>query len=665
MKNLKSILKLFVLALAALWIASCSNSFDVAEGATGDAAQPAGHVRVVLGSAGVSKTILPQAWDSDTEDALSYYLSGTGTLSDAGGSTKTLAPMALTFSLITGAGQEIELSPGTWDLTLSAYQLSGDAEPSAANMVLTATNTGIDLTASGSTEAFDLKPVASASTTATGSVQITGSVTSNKYLKFIVQDVCKRGAGSALESANSGNYKTKTPVTENTTGNLSFNYSKDVIAGSGYWYVVDFYNGDPDSTGELLGHYEEALKVDGGNISKKTIALGDYLNSPANNPTKLEVTSAFTNVGLTASATVPNTFLATFVWDDNAGNESGYELKIYKGTVSEGVTTYPETATYTIKKGLLTIGEAAGNVAANSNAAGNANPTMGKNETQASVYLETGATYKASIRAYNRYDENDTSDTPTQITKVQNASSSGGPFGMFTIAYTLGDGNAFVKTGADAADKDENPIYVVGYQYSTEAGTLMPYVKSGNTSTAYPYVTITSANMKWTKWIATVANQSSDDMDAAAQVPGIPAGNINNLKLTGVWKSVANVTVTFPSYEALADTVWLTKYNVGAGADQTITDTDLVSIDASEGDTIVLTFDTSVVSTVTYSLRCDPTTTGTATVDNSAGTVTINTGSLTDGVKIWYLTLYGTGTVTSNGVTETATVSQSVVIKLD
>ena len=663
MKNIKTVFsKLFVLALAGAFFAGCSNSFDVAQGATGDAAQPAGHVRVLLGSE-ISKTILPSAWDDGKKGALTYYLSGTGTLSDGAGSSKTLAPMVLDYSKITGTGQEIELSPGTWDLTLSAYQLTGDPAPapSASNMVLTATNTGIDLTTTGQTEAFNLKPVAS--TSATGSVSITGTVNCGPYLKFVVQDVGTIANG-AFVSAASGAYKTTTDVSTSTASStsLTFTYGKDVVAANNYYYVVDFYNGDPASGGESLGHYQEALVVDGENVSSKTIALGDFLNSPATNPTQLSVDTSFTNVGQAANIAVPNTFLATFTWNDQSGNETGFELKIYKGTTSAGTTTYPTAATYTIKKGQITIGTAAGEVAANSNAAGTADPTMGKNETKAAVYLETGYTYKASIRAYNRYDELDASDTPTTVTKVNNVTGSDMVYGMFTVAYTLGDANALVQI--DDTNTDNSAMYVVGYNYNEAAQDLMGYVANGSSSTSYPYVTISSATMKFKKWITTVAAMTSDEMDAAAAVTNIPAGNIDNLKLTGVWKSVANVTVVFPSYADLAASVWMSSYKVGSAAAVNITTNELVPIAASTGDVIVFTYDDSKVSNVTASVT-NGRDTATATVDASAKTVTFDTSSLSNAEGRWFLTISGVGSYTDAGSAETRQVSQEFVITLN
>jgi hypothetical protein len=662
MKNLKSILKLFVLALAALLIASCSNSFDVAEGATGDSAQAAGHVRVVLGSV-VSKTILPDAWTSAKEGALTYYLSGTGTLSDAGGSEKTLALTKLDFDKITGTGQEIELSPGTWSLTLSAYQLAAGDDPAATNMVLTATNTGIDLTTSGSTQAFNLKPVAT--TNATGTVSITGSVNCGPYLKYVVQDVGTY-AGTTFTSAASGAYKVTTDVSASTatSTSLTFTYNKDVVAASNYYYVVDFYNGDPDSGGESLGHYREALIVDGGNTSSETITLGDFLNSPATNPTQLSVDTSFTNVGQASNAAVPNTFLATFKWNDQSGNETGFELKIFKGTVSGGVTKYPTTDAYTIKKGEVTLGTAAGEVKANSNVDGTADPTMGKNETQASVYLETGYTYKASIRAYNRYDELDTTDIGINVTKVNNVTGTDMVYGMFTVAYTLGDANAFVKTGADAADKDESAMYVIGYNYSTEAQDLLGYVASGGSSTSYPYVTISAATMKFIKWITTVASQTSDQMDAAEAVTSIAANNITNLKLTGVWKSVANVSVVFPDYSSLRSSVWIKSYKVGAATAVTVDSNKLVHISATTGDTIVLTYDEAKVDSVAATVS-NGRDSATATVDTTAHTVTFNTTGLTSSEGHWYLTVNGTGAYTDAGETQYRQVSQEFDITLN
>ncbi len=674
---MKNIRKLFtrLAALMFVWLAfglvSCSNfmnlnaedeSDDVVVGSTGDSAQPAGYVKVLLGNIS-SRTILPIEWTEGAKKNLAYYLSGTGTLTDASSSTKTLAATLLHFDQITGSGETIELSPGTWSLTLNAYQLGEGEEPAATNMVLTATNTGVDLTATGSTETFALAPVTS--TNATGSVDISGSVTASKYLKYIVQDVCTY-SGSTFTSANSGAYKvtenvTTTTASATTSGvNVNFVYAKNVIAGANYWYVIDFYDGDPASGGQKLGHYDEALIVNGGNTSRKIIPLGDYLNSPAANPTKLWVTTSYDDTGLAANAATPNLFLAKFEWDDKAGNETGYELIIKKGTVSEGTTTY-DTATYTIKKGEVTIGTAAGNVKTNSNAAGDADPTLGKNETACSVFLETGFTYQATIRAYNKYDENDASDTPTAINQVNSATSTG-PFGMFTITYTLGDGNAKVMVD-DTPTQSTLPLYVIGYNYSTEIGSLLPYVAASNSSTGYPYVTTGDAGMKWTKWITTVASQTSDEMDAAPAVTNIPANNITNLKLTGVWKSVATVTVTYPTYAALESAQWMTSYQIGSATAVPITSVDKVDISGTVGNVIKLTYDDSIVSGVTYRL-VNGDASATATHNSTDHTITVDTGTLSEGT--WYLTIYGNGSVTPSGGTEQAAqVSQIFAIKLN
>lgn len=658
MKNLKSILKLFVLALAALWIASCSNSFDVAEGATGGAAQPAGHVKVMLGSV-VSKTILPGDWDNGHKSALTYYLSGTGTLPS--GATKTLAATELDYGKITTTGQEIELSPGTWALTLSAYQLTGDPTPApaATNMVLTATNTGIDLTSAGAPAVFNLKPVAS--TNAKGTVNITGSVNCGPYLKWVVQDVGTY-SGSTFTSAG---YEVSTDVSTSTATSTSYNftYNKDVVAANNYYYVITFYNGDPNDGGQSLGRYREALVVDGGNLSSKTIPLGDFLNSPATNPTQLFVNTSFENVGQASTAAVPGTFLASFTWNtDNCGNETGYELKIYQGTVSEGVITYPEAATYTIKKGAVNIGTGAGEVKAGSGAAG-ADPTMGKDEGQIGVYLNTGATYKASIRAYNRYDELDAADIPTKVTKVNNVTGTDMVYGMFTVAYTLGDANALVQE--DDTNANNSSMYVIGYNYNTEAQNLMGYVANGSTSDTYPYVTVSTANKTFKKWITTVASQTSDQMDAAEEVTTIAAGNITNLKLTGVWKSVTNVTVAFPSYTALNSAVWIKSYQIDTAAAVNVASNAAMTISAPTRSVIVFTYDETMVDNI-WVLSDNGRDDATTTIDTTAHTVTINTGSLTDAEGHWQITISGDATYTDSfGDTATRSVSQNFNIILN
>ena len=670
MKNIKTIVsKLFVLALAGAFFAGCSNSFDVAEGATGDAAQPAGHVKIVLGS-DVSKTILPDAWTPAKEGALTYYLSGTGELSD--GSDTSLAATKLDYDKIkpSGTGQDIELSPGIWSLTLSAYQLAAGDDPVDAKKVLTATVSGINLKTSGATKAFKLKPVTT--TSATGEVSITGTVNCGPYLKYVVQNVGTY-SGATFTPAASGTYKETTNVSTSTASStsLTFTYHKDVVAASNYYYVVDFYNGNPEDGGESLGHYREALVVDGGNTSSKTITLGDFLNSPATNPTQLSVDTSYTNKGQATSTTVPNIFLATFKWDDKSGNETGFELKIYKGTVnSEGETTYPTTANYTIKKGAVNIGDAVGEVKAGSGVAG-AEPTMGKNETQVSVYLETGYTYKASIRAYNRFDELDTTDAPLYVTKVNNDTESGGVYGMFTVAYTLGDDNAFVKTGSGETDKDENKVYVIGYNYRTEAQDLLGYVAFGATPTSYPCVTISSATMKFKKWIITDVYAEPVDitMEGKPPVTSIGANNITNLKLTGFWKSVANVSVVFPDYTALVNSQWITSYKVGDADAVTLDSNNLVHISATTSDTIVLTYDPAKVDGVTATVT-NGRDNATAAHDASAHTITFNTGAITTSSEgCWYLTVSGVGNYNIGTETEpeieTRQVSQEFVITLN
>ncbi len=669
MKNIKTIFsKLFVLALAGAFFAGCSNSFDVSEGATGDAAQPAGHVRILLASE-VSRTILPSAWDETHKKGLTYYLTGTGTLTDATGSTKTYSSdEPLDYDKITGSGQEIELSPGTWTLTLSAYQLAesgAGATPSASNMVLQAVKANVDLRAAGSTEAFKLKPVSS--TNATGSVSINGTVKGGAYLKYIVQDIGTLSDTGVFTSADAeGAYKvTSEELTFAAGATADFTYSKNVKAGSDYYYMVEFFNGNPASGGQSLGRYLEALIVDGGNISQKTLALGDFLNSPADNPTTFAVDTSFTSVGQAANATVPNTFEAKFTWDPDSSNETGYELKIYKGTVSDGTTTYPTTATYTIKKGQITIGTGAGKVKANSNAAGDDDPTMGKNELTCTVFLETGYTYKASIRAYNRYDESDPNDTPTAVTEVNGATGENLPFGMFTVAYTLGDSHAKVKTAADAEDTSE--MYVVGYDYKAATQSLMGYVKSTGTSDSYPYVTTTADTLKWTKWILTVAGQTSEEMDAATAVTNIAASNIANILLTGVWKSVANVSVVFPDYAALVSSKWITSYSVGGGSDTPVTSNELVDITATAGQTIVFTYDEDKVDQVKAFAMGGSTIAGTGvvTVNETTHTVTFDTTGLTMAEGHWVVTISGLGSYTDGTDTESRRVSQAFNITLN
>ena len=192
----------------------------------------------------------------------------------------------------------------------------------------------------------------------------------------------------------------------------------------------------------------------------------------------------------------------------------------------------------------------------------------------------------------------------------------------------------------------------------------MGYVANGSSSTSYPYVTISSATMKFKKWITTVAAMTSDEKDAAAAVTNIPAGNIDNLKLTGVWISVANVTVVFPSYADLAASVWMSSYTVGSGSPVNITTNELVPIAASTGDIIVFTYDDSKVSGVTASVT-NGRDTATATVDASAKTVTFDTSSLTNAEGRWFLTISGVGAYTDAGSADTRQVSQEFVITLN
>ena len=138
----------------------------------------------------------------------------------------------------------------------------------------------------------------------------------------------------------------------------------------------------------------------------------------------------------------------------------------------------------------------------------------------------------------------------------------------------------------------------------------------------------------------------------------------SNYVVMGAAGSAANVTVVHSNYAALASAIWTKTYQVGANAAVNIASNDLVPISASTGETIVITYDETMVDGIAATVT-NGSDFATPTVDTTAHTITFNTVGLTNAEGHWYLTISGLGAYYDSGVVTTRAVSQEFIITLN
>lgn len=590
---------------------SCSNALGASlkdpSGLSADSGKmPVLYVTASVGSP--SRTILPSDWTEERASALVYQI----TDDDDGDAVKK---DKLTYAELK-AGLTLYLEVKAWNLTLTGYEPAADGTSADSTKPVLSASATADLSAGAAAITFNLKPAASTQAEGDADVSVTFyDIGKLDHIIYGLFDASNAGAGqvdveTATKDAGSWNGVAGVSESNSATNQWKITYTTDTAdAGGDSFFGVIFYNAD----NKVLATYFDSIKIDAGNVSKATIKLDKniYNTSPVA-PGNFDLTQTIFNDGigyqiLDGTTTDADTlYKAVFTWEDKSDNETGFVINITGGTAPLEIDSLATTQT-DVKLAV------AGNLADGSLAAGS---------TTATVWLETGKTYTATIKAENSIGESDTVDcVDTEIN-------------LFTVTYQLDDGK--VKYGAadtEATDGADQTAFVLPYNKNAGVQSLL-----GADTADIPHVF--KDGYQFQEW-----------QDTASLTPGpgtpvaeIAAGNADNMDVTAVWQKALTVTVTFPSYAEAQSVQLLDAYSEAAVITKPITEPSVVVTAATPASG---TLD-NVVYTV-YNLNgSTPVTAG--VVDDGAGELTwtfANTTGLTAGVyRIWVTADY-TGTDTT------------------
>lgn len=589
---------------------SCSNALGASlkdpSGSSADSGKmPVLYVTASVGSS--SRTILPSDWTGDRASALVYQITddddGDAVIADK-----------LTYAGLK-AGLTLYLEVKEWNLTLTGYEKTGDAADST-KPVLSAKATA-DLSAGATTITFDLKPADV--TLAQGDADVSVTFYDIDELDHIVYglfDASNAGAGQVdveTVTKNTGSWNGVAGVSESNsaTNQWKITYTTDTAdAGGDSFFGMIFYN----AGNKVLATYFDRIKIDAGNVSKATIKLEKniYNTSPVA-PDNFDLTETIFNNGtgyqiLDGTTTdADGLYKAVFTWEDKSDNETGFVIEITGGTAPLEIDSSATTQT-DVKLA------AAGDLADGSLSAGS---------TTATVWLETGKTYTATIKAKNSIGESDKVDcVDTEIN-------------LFTVTYQLDEGK--VKYGpadTDATDGADQTAFVLSYNKNGDAQALL-----GSDTADIPHVF--KDGYQFQEW-----------QDTASLTPGpgtpvaeIAAGNADNMDVTALWQKALTVTVTFPSYAEAQSVQLLDTYSEAAVITKPKTEpsVEVTAATPATGGTL-----NNVVYTVYNIDGTTPITAG--VVDDGAGKLTwtfADTTGLTAGVYRIYVTADYTGTDTT------------------
>lgn len=506
------------LVLGALMaIISCSNVLDASLKAPSGSSADSGKMPVLYVTASVSspsRTILPSDWTEERASALVYQI----TDDDDGGAVIADADK-LTYAELK-AGLTLYLEVKEWNLTLTGYEPEADDGTSADGdkPVLSAKATA-DLSVGAAAVTFNLKPAASTLAQGDADVSVTFyDIDELDHIAYGLFDASNAGAGPVdVETAtkNTGSWNGVAGVSESNsaTNQWKITYTTDTAnAGGDSFFGVIFYN----AGNKVLATYFDRIKIDAGNISKATIKLEKniYNTSPVA-PDNFDLTETIFNNGtgyqiLDGTTTdADGLYKAVFTWEDKSDNETGFVIEI---TDTDSAVTVAHTVDSSTETNATVADAAAGDLADGSLAAGS---------TTATVWLETGKTYTATIRAVNSIGESDKVDcVDTEIN-------------LFTVTYQLDEGK--VKYGAadtDATDGADQTAFVLPYNKNGDAQALL-----GADTADIPHVF--KDGYQFQEW-----------QDTALQTPvtEIATDNADNMDVTAVWQKALTVTVTLPSY---------------------------------------------------------------------------------------------------------------------
>ncbi len=693
--------------LALLIFAGCSNVFDTAlVDKSGKSADPTKTVlSLKINSTQVSRQILPDEWNSSTGGALIYVLTGKNSSS----AIKTSDNVILAYDdLVTSNGAEFEIDSGSgWTLYLTAYQSDGAIPtpgPDITKPVLQGKRTGLDLTTGNQTVNFDLAPLYSYTTDSAIETPVSdsaGSATAGEgkvtlELDFKLDsdvDLAKIDYGIYINTNNPPTAASFTGATTSVTtwngtpkvaGYKAITYSNNnVPAGDGYYFGALFY----DSGDKLIGVYYDTLVVDGGNTTKKDIITSEagILNKPAPDPAKVTVVTSFTDVE--GSASDPTKFDAIFNWIDSSDNETGFQLVITSSDTTwgtSGVTKFDKDSTVVggdLKAGALTPGS-----------------------TTCTVALPLGATYTATLAAYNWLDVDSDSDgiydTKTQAFEYATVAKANlylkgtdtvvptdDTFGMFTVSYHTKGGYIKVNSSGEiigtvydtgaapsivkASAQNDALYFIKGYNYDdTNTQSLMGAelcTTASKNSTKYPRV-VHPDGSKFSMWTTT------SDLDTLNELTEIAQDNKANIDVYAVWKNVDYATATFPTYEDYKDITLVEGCSDGATIIKDVTDTAIVietNIEYTFTNVVFDIFDPTGASVASLSTGAAKGITFAATTNGSNNGASITwdatnaVGAYIAGTYRIYVKADYTYTNSQTGQNATGKMSQTVYVKLE
>ncbi len=592
---------------------SCSNALGASlkdpSGSSADSGKmPVLYVTASVGS--TSRTILPSDWTEERASALVYQITddddGDAVIADK-----------LTYAELK-AGLTLYLEVKEWNLTLTGYEpVAGDSTSAdSTKPVLSAQGTA-DLSAGATAITFNLKPADVTQAKGDADVSVTFyDIDELDHIIYGLFDDSNAGAGqvdveTATKDTGSWTDDDGVSVSNSTTNQWKITYTTDTAdAGGDSFFGVIFYN----AGNKVLATYFDRIKIDAGNVSKATIKLEKniYNTSPVA-PDNFDLTETIFNNGtgyqildgITTDA--DGLYKAVFTWEDKSDNETGFVIEITGGTAPLEIDS---SATKQTDVDLA----AAGDLADGSLAAGS---------TTATVWLETGKTYTATIKAVNSIGESDKVDCDdTEIN-------------LFTVTYQLDEGK--VKYGpADTAATDgaDQTAFVLPYNKNGDAQPLL-----GADTADIPHVF--KDGYQFQEW---------QDTESLTPGPGTPvaeiaAGNADNMDVTAVWQKALTVNVTFPSYAEAQSVQLLDTYSEAAVITKPKTEpsVEVTAATPATGGTL------NNVVYIVYNI--DGTTPVTAGVDDDgAGKLTwtfADTTGLTAGVYRIYVTANYTGTDTT------------------
>ena len=596
------------LVLGALMaIISCSNALGVSLKDPSDLSGGSGKMPVLYVTASVgspSRTILPSDWTEERASALVYQIT------EDGGAVKK---DKLTYAELK-AGLTLYLEVKTWNLTLTGYEpAAGDgtsADPTKP--VLSASET-VELSGGAAAVTFNLKPAASTQAQGDADVSVTFyDIGEIDHIEYGLFNASNAGAGDVdvtTVTKDAGSWTDVDGVSEanSATNQWKIQYTTNTAkAGGDSFFGVIFYN----AGNKVLATYFDRIKIDAGNVSKATITLDKniYNTSPVA-PDNFDLTQTIFNDGtgyqiLDGTTTDADTlYKAVFTWEDKSENETGFVINITGGTAPLKIDSSATEQT-DVKLAV------AGNLADGSLAAGS---------DTATVWLETGKTYTATIKAVNSIGESDEVDcVDTEIN-------------LFTVTYQLDEGK--VKYGpadTDATDGAAQTAFVFSYNKDADAQALI-----GADTGDIPQVF--KAGYQFQEW----QNTASMTPGPGTPVTEITAGNAANMDVTAIWQKALTVNVTFPSYAEAQSVQLLDTYSEAAVITKPKTEPSVVVTAATPA--------TGTLDNVVYTVyNLDGTTPVTdGVVDDTNGTLTwtfADTTGLTAGVYRIYVTADYTGT---------------------